>query len=73
VAYWKSTMSRQWPRPEEHPIWQKDMWDAQMRNSTHYHERWEYVRNNPLRQGLVSTPKAWRFAGELKQFRFTNR
>jgi len=65
VKYWKTLVSREWPRPNEHPLWQQDAWDTQLRRGEHYAEKWEYIRNNPVRAGLVSTSEEWPFQGEL--------
>jgi len=62
---WKSAASRRWPRPEEHPVWQRSFWDRQLRTNESYDEKWEYVRNNPVRAGLVQQADDWPFAGEL--------
>ena len=45
--------------------WQPNCWDTQMRNSEHYHDKWEYVRQNPVRKELVSTPDDWPWQGVL--------
>jgi putative transposase len=67
VRYWKSSASRRWPRPEEHPIWQSDFWDTQLRHGESYDAKWDYVRSNPVRHGLVDVPEAWPFAGEMNE------
>jgi REP element-mobilizing transposase RayT len=46
-------------------FWQRDVWDTQLRSGNHYHEKWDYVRMNPVRQALVNKPDAWPFQGEL--------
>ncbi|MEM7013888.1 MAG: hypothetical protein AAF585_20695, partial [Verrucomicrobiota bacterium] len=46
TKYWKSQASNNWPRPHEHPIWQLDCWDTQLRTGESYDEKWDYVRNN---------------------------
>lgn len=33
-----------------------------------YETKWEYVRNNPLRHGLVTAVDDWPYAGELNVF-----
>src|SRR5262245_30525535 len=43
VRYWKSIVSRRWPRLEEKPVWQLDFWDTQLRDHHHYDEKWSYV------------------------------
>ena len=65
VKYWKSLASRHWPRSPEQPVWQLDFWDTQLRRSESYAQKWDYVRRNPVRQGLVDDPDDWPFAGEL--------
>lgn len=46
-------------------LWQRDVWDTQLRDAGHYHEKWEYVRLNPVRKELVSDADAWPYQGEL--------
>ena len=65
VQFWKSMASRAWPRPEEKPVWQRDYWDTQLRPYEGYEEKWEYIRMNPVRRGLVTDPADWPFAGEI--------
>ncbi len=65
MRYWKALASRKWPRPNEHPIWQQDGWDTQIRHGESYGEKWEYVRHNPVRMGLVSAAEDWPYQGEL--------
>ena len=50
--------------------WQPDCWDTQMRNGEHYHEKWLYVRENPVRSGLVEIADQWAFQGELNVLRW---
>lgn len=65
VKYWKARASLAWPRPTEHPLWQDDFWDTQLRRGESYSAKWEYVRTNPVRHGLVSTAEDWPWAGEI--------
>jgi len=70
VRYWKTLASRQWPRPEEQPIWQLNFWDTQLRHIAHYDEKWEYTLQNPVRAGLVTTSQEWPYKGELNELRW---
>jgi putative transposase len=45
--------------------WQVDHWDTRLRSGESYDEKWTYVRNNPVRAGLVSSADDWPFQGEL--------
>ena len=65
VSFWKSAASRHWPQPEHQPIWQTDCWDTQLRAGESYAGKWEYVRNNPVRHGLVERAEDWPYQGEL--------
>ena len=47
------------------PIWQRGFFDHVLRSDESYAEKWEYVRANPVRAGLVDDPDAWPFAGEI--------
>lgn len=52
------------------PLWQKDCWDTQLRRAESYSEKWEYVRRNPVRAGLVKNPDAWPYQGVLNTLRW---
>lgn len=65
LLYWRSEVTRLWPRREESPIWQKDFFDRQLRSGESYHEKWLYVWQNPVRAGLVTRPEDWPYQGEL--------
>jgi REP element-mobilizing transposase RayT len=65
VPYWKYVATRSWTNREDLPIWQRHFWDTQLRSNESYSEKWEYVRENPVRHRLVSKPEAWPYAGEL--------
>jgi putative transposase len=65
AQFWKSQSSRRWPRLAEQPIWQKSFWDAQLRRDESYGNKWEYVRQNPVRHGLVTKSEDWPYQGEV--------
>ncbi len=47
------------------PHWQKGFFDHLIRHSESYSEKWEYVRQNPVRAGLVNDPDDWPWQGEI--------
>lgn len=47
------------------PFWQRGFFDHVLRSDESYAQKWDYVRANPVRAGLVSDPDAWPFAGEI--------
>ena len=48
-------------------VWQPGFFDHIMRSRESYAEKWEYVRMNPVRDGLAETPEEWPFQGEIGQ------
>jgi putative transposase len=65
VGFWKGMATRWWPDRDPRPLWQRDCWDTQLRSEPSYEEKWEYVRWNPVRHGLVGNPDEWPFQGEI--------
>ena len=47
------------------PHWQRGFFDHLIRHSESYAEKWEYVRQNSVRAGLVSAPDDWPWQGEI--------
>ncbi|MCW5935447.1 MAG: transposase [Fimbriimonadia bacterium] len=63
VRYWKSLYRRQIEDPQF--AWQSSYWDTTLRDVSHYEEKWDYVRLNPVRHKMVENADDWRFQGEL--------
>jgi REP element-mobilizing transposase RayT len=73
VGFWKSYTSRKihalgLPRstPAATTLWQCEFFDHVLRSSESYSEKWNYVRDNPVRAGLVSAADDWPYAGEIE-------
>jgi REP element-mobilizing transposase RayT len=47
------------------PHWQQGFFDHLIRHGESYAEKWEYVRQNPVRAGLVQHPDEWPWQGEI--------
>jgi putative transposase len=47
------------------PHWQKGFFDHILRGEESYAEKWSYVRENPVRAGLVKEWGEWPFVGEM--------
>jgi REP element-mobilizing transposase RayT len=43
------------------PVWEQERYDRVIRDEPEFLEKWQYIRNNPLKQGLVSAAEdyAW--------------
>jgi REP element-mobilizing transposase RayT len=65
VGAWKACVSRRWPKEEDKPIRQRSFWDRQMWSDQTCDVKWLYVRNNPVRHGLVKHPDDWPFQGVM--------
>jgi putative transposase len=47
------------------PIWQRGFFDHVLRNDESYAQKWNYVRENPVRAGLVANAEDWPYSGEI--------
>ena len=66
VGYWKRASAA---RIQRHCLpsfrWQAEFFDHMLRSHESYAGKWEYVRANPVRAGLVEHPEEWHFQGEV--------
>ena len=65
VAMLKQYLARALVRAPSPPIWQRGFFDHLLRNDESYSHKWNYVRDNPLRAGLVAKADDWPYAGEV--------
>ena len=65
---WKKWTARQMIEQQmaTAPVWQTEFFDHVLRSAKSYAEKWDYVQENPVRAGLVSSAEAWPFAGECE-------
>jgi REP element-mobilizing transposase RayT len=52
------------------PHWQKGFFDHVLRSGESYSQKWEYVRENPVRAGLVSRWEDWPYLGEMHELEY---
>lgn len=52
------------------PHWQKGFFDHVLRSNESYSQKWNYVRENPMRAGLVKHWEEWPFVGEIFDLEF---
>lgn len=50
---------------KKRPLWQPGFFDHVLRNDESYSEKWKYVRENPVRSGLVLRAGDWPYQGEF--------
>ena len=46
-------------------FWQPGFFDHVLRSDESFSEKWEYVRANPVRAGLVASADDWPYQGEI--------
>jgi len=52
------------------PHWEKTFLDHVLRSGESYAAKWEYVRNNPFRAGLITPSDEWPFMGRIFELEF---
>jgi putative transposase len=68
MRFWKSHVSRANQNPANR--WQKDYWDTRLRTGQSYDEKWQYIRENPIRHNLVTDADDWPYQGELVELQW---
>ncbi|PYI91869.1 MAG: hypothetical protein DME97_11780 [Verrucomicrobia bacterium] len=51
--------------PSADPVWQRGCFDHVLRSDESYGQKWNYVRDNPVRAGLVTNADDWPYAGDI--------
>jgi REP-associated tyrosine transposase len=65
---WKQWTSKRIARELKLPgtIWQEEFFDHVLRSSESYSQKWDYVRENPVRAGLVKSSDEWPWQSEIE-------
>jgi putative transposase len=69
MSFWKSRVTTAIGK-NKGEVWQRDHWDRQSRRGESYDEKWDYVRNNPVRHGYVKNADEWPYQGVLNELRW---
>src|SRR5204863_8892416 len=51
---------------ESRTLWQEEFFDHVLRSNESYSQKWEYVKVNPIRAGLVKKSDDWPFYGQIE-------
>ena len=51
-------------------VWQEEFFDHVLRSSESYGQKWDYVKENPVRARLVEKAYDWPFRGEIESLMF---
>ena len=47
-------------------VWQEEFFDHVLRSGESYSQKWDYVKENPVRAGLVKSSDEWPWQGEIE-------
>jgi putative transposase len=61
----KRAILKTFPRQSQTFFWQPGFFDHLLRSDESYAQKWEYVRQNPVRAGLVKFAEDWPYRGEI--------
>jgi putative transposase len=64
VGWWKAQATQKLGY-RKGDLWLPDLWDTRMRSHGHFAAKLVYMRENPVRAGLVNTAQMWPFQGDL--------
>ncbi len=67
MGYWKDCFAK---KGLELGKFQDGGFHHRLRDDESYAQKWQYVRENPVRAGLVKTPEEWPFRGRVHNIRF---
>jgi putative transposase len=67
ITFWKREFRREIGASA--PRFQSDGFHHRLRGEESYSEKWEYVRANPVRAGLVTQPEDWPYQGVIHELR----
>jgi len=69
LAMWvkglKRAISKGFATKSQTSFWQPGFFDHLLRSDESYAQKWEYVRQNPVRAGLVQFAEDWPYQGEV--------
>ena len=67
MSFWKDRFAKTHP---DTGTFQRGGLHHRLRDGESYAQKWQYVRENPVRAGLVSTPEEWPFFGRVHEIRW---
>ena len=65
LSKWVAGLKRAMSVAVKKQLWQPGIFDHVLRSSESYAEKWNYVRENPVRAGLVDDAAKWEYQGEI--------
>lgn len=68
ITYWKREFRRRHGRADWR--FQSRGWHHRLRDDENFTEKWRYMRENPVRRGLVQKPDDWPYQGRIHDLRW---
>ena len=68
ISFWKDRFAKQHP---DAGTFQRGGFHHRLRDGESYAEKWRYVRENPVRHGLVERPEDWPYLGRVHDLPFS--
>jgi putative transposase len=68
LSFWKDCFAKQHPNMG---VFQQGGFHHRLRDGESYAQKWEYVRENPVRANLVERPEDWPYFGHVHDVRWT--
>jgi putative transposase len=67
IAFWKDRFAKEC---RDANAFQSGGFHHRLRDSENYSQKWQYVRENPVRQNLVEKPEDWLYFGRVHEIRW---
>jgi len=64
IAFWKDQVAKNCPDVGK---FQYGGFHHRLRNGENYSQKWQYVRENPVRAGLMAKPEDWPYQGRVHE------
>ena len=68
ISFWKTTF--RWKHGRKEWKFQSRGWHHRLRDGESYSQKWIYMRENPVRKGLVTLPDDWPYQGRVHDVRW---
>jgi putative transposase len=68
IGFWKDRFAKTHPGAG---IFQTGGFHHRLRDGENYSQKWQYVRENPVRAGLVARPEDWPYFGRVHEIRWS--
>jgi putative transposase len=68
IGFWKDRFAKSHP---DTGTFQRGGFHHRLRDGESYSQKWQYVRENPIRTGLVTRPEDWPYSGRVHEINWS--